>query len=46
MVNAATIFLAASLCAIKVPVFVRNVGPFVAILIVWLGLMAFARRRD
>ncbi len=37
---------AASLFAIKIPVFVRNVGPFVAILVLWLGLMLFVRRRD
>jgi hypothetical protein len=37
--------MAASFLAIKIPVFVRNVGPFVAILVVWLALMAFVKRR-
>ena len=38
--------MAASFFAIKIPVYVRNWAPFVAILIVWLVLMAFVRRRD
>jgi hypothetical protein len=38
--------MGASFFAIKIPVYVRNWAPFVAILLIWLGLMAFVRRRD
>jgi hypothetical protein len=46
MLYAAIMPWAAWLCAVKIPVAVRNWTPFVAILVVWLVLMAFARRRD
>jgi hypothetical protein len=46
MVNFQAVRLATPLCAIKIPVVVHNWAPFVAILIVWLVLMAFVRRRD
>ena len=46
MLNFLAMPLAAALSAIVIPVHMRNWAPFVAILIVWLALMAFVRRRD
>jgi len=46
MLNFLAMRLGTSVCAIKIPVMVRNWAPFLAILVVWLLLMAFVRRRD
>jgi hypothetical protein len=38
--------ISAVISIIKVPVFVRNVGPFVAILAIWAVLLLVMRKRD